>query len=673
MHVIFIAQKRRNYMEKIKINNEKEKLRLYKIVIFGPSRAGKSSLFQVLLGKSPKDDSESTGVYKYQMFKVAVTLAGSNLAPKWYEIELQDEILRLRSILDKIRNEQPDLPGNDAAQQSKSIDVENIIYEMNADQAVEEFMETSTLMVCYDSGGQSEFFDVMPLLATNPTGYLMVLDMRNDLNEKVCSKAKRHGKECSLETNTTKNLMKNALASVQSCSSHSSCENLLVVGTHLDKCVNEAGNIDEQIITKLDNDLYNELVKGTAESLFRECQNYKHLKLKHVHPVANKIGTNIDIKEVSDHSLQEIRVAVESMSKNNELREEISIKWLLFLYQLQLKVEKLPHYISKMEYNEYIEHCQIDKCDVDELLEYFHKLGFIFYFKEYVKDVVFSPQWVFDRLSDIIFEKYKPKDNDVCIENGEITKKNLRNIFQNENDKEGKVYKLDDQSIEYLLKIFCGQNIMAVFKNEVYFVPALLSPGSSDDPSLQKSIKSLCGNRIYERLFVSFKDYYFPRAMFCYLATELTRHEWEIQPSPRCSNILVFQIPHSNQYVGLFDGKTDLIVEVYKKMDEDLTKKPHEITELLFNFITECCRQIQIQQNFEFGFTCKKLNNCNLFAGVKLQYPFAAEKHCKKCKTASLTSGELFWLISPKIINIMVRMYVCMYVCICVCVCTCVI
>ena len=173
--LFFIAQKRRNYMEKIKINNEKEKLRLYKIVIFGPSRAGKSSLFQVLLGKSPKDDSESTGVCKYQMFKVAVTLAGSNLAPQWNEIELQDEILQLGSILDKKRNEQPDLPGNDAAQQSKSIDVENIIYEMNADQAVEEFMETSTLMVYYDSGGQSEFIDVMPLLATNPQDTLRSL------------------------------------------------------------------------------------------------------------------------------------------------------------------------------------------------------------------------------------------------------------------------------------------------------------------------------------------------------------------------------------------------------------------------------------------------------------------------------------------------------------------
>ena len=168
------------------------------------------------------------------MFKVAVTLEGSNFTPKWHEIELQDEILRLGSILDKKRNEQPDLPGNDAAQQSKPIDVENIIYEMNDDQAVEEFMETSTLMVCYDSGGQSEFFDVMPLLATNPTGYIMVLDMRNDLNEKVHSKAKTHGKECSLETNTTKNLIKNALASVQSCSSYLSCENLLVIGTHLD-------------------------------------------------------------------------------------------------------------------------------------------------------------------------------------------------------------------------------------------------------------------------------------------------------------------------------------------------------------------------------------------------------------------------------------------------------
>jgi len=43
----------------------------------------------------------------------------------------------------------------------------------------------STLMVCYDSGGQPEFFDVIPALATNPIGYIMVLDLSKKLDEPI--------------------------------------------------------------------------------------------------------------------------------------------------------------------------------------------------------------------------------------------------------------------------------------------------------------------------------------------------------------------------------------------------------------------------------------------------------------------------------------------------------
>ena len=639
----------------MKRENDIEKLRLYKIVIFGPSRAGKSSLFQVLLGNSPRSTSESTGVYHYKMFRVAVITEGSNSTPQWYEVKLEKEISRLGSILEEKQTKQPDLPSNDAVKVFNSIDVEDMICQ-DVDQPDKKLKDTNTLMVCYDSGGQSEFFDLMPLLATNPTGYIMVLDMRNGLDKEICSRAIINDKEYSSDTNTTKNLMKNALASIQPSSAHVSCENLLVAGTHLDKCVNEEGNIDEQIITRLDSEIQNELVKDNGETLFREYKDLKRIKTKYVHPVANymELGNNSKIKEISDHSFQQIRVAVEAMSKNNKLKEEISVKSLLFLYQLQLEVAKPPHYISKTEYSHYIKHCQLDKGSVDELLEYFHKLGFIFYFKKDVKDVVFSPQWVFDQLSNIIFEKYINTNG--YIIGGEIKKIHFDKIFQRIADKHGDVHKIDDEGIDHLLKIFTGQNIMAKSENEeVYFMPALLSPGSFDDESLQANIKSLCGKGIYERLHVSFKDHYFPRAIFCYLSTELMRQGWEIQSSPRHSNILIYQIPHSNQYVGLFDLKTELVVELYIKKNENLAKEPHEITELLFKFITGCCRQIQIQNSFQMGFTCNKINksnksnNCKLFAGVKLQYPFLPEKYCEKCKTRRLTYDELVWLTPPKV------------------------
>ena len=410
-----VHQKRKRRLNQALKDNRKEELCLYKLVIFGPSRVGKTSLFQVLLDKIPSKNSKSTGVYKFQMFKVAVTKTATDSKFSWREVKIEDEISWLRFLLDKIEEDsnqvkQPDVPSSDPINRSDSLDASKILCESN-DESVEEF---ATLMACYDSGGQPEFFDVMPLLATNLTGYIMVLDMRKDLNDPIENTANINGKEyLSADKISSLVMMKNAIASIQSCSGNAPCNNLLVVGTHLDQC-----NDPKEQITRLYEQVQIELVKNKAESLFRKCQKSnatQAIDTTYVHPVANFFESetikNINIKQVTENSVQRIYTAVENMSRINTLHEEIPVKSLLFLFEIQLKLSNPPFYVKKIKYSEYAEKCKIDYKKVDEELEYFHKLGFIFFFKEHIKDVVFSPQWVFNRLSDIIFKKYNPKDS----------------------------------------------------------------------------------------------------------------------------------------------------------------------------------------------------------------------------------------------------------------------
>ena len=502
-------------MEQAKLNNEKERLCLYKLVIFGPSRVGKSSLFQVLLDKTPKENSESTGIYKLQMFKVAITKTATL---QWHGIELKDEIKRLRFMLENKIDEQepksaqkPNSAGDDASKPSEQLEVEKIICK-NVDQPIEGIVKVNTLMMCYDSGGQSEFFDVMPLLASSPTGYIMVLDINKKLDEPIRGEAKIEGKVCSSPDEVASiDMMKNAIASIQSCSDYTSHNNLLVVGTHLDKCRDP-----KQEVTQLDKQVTKKLVESGAGTLFRKRQEQEDkdiqtIHTRYVHPVANFIKSetidDINIKQVTKGSVQEIYTAVEKMSKNKELQEEISINSLLLLLQIQLKLREPPYYIAKIEYSKYANQCKINQETIDEFLEYFHKLGFICYFKEDVKDVVFSPQWLFNRLSDIIFEKYNPnsleKDD---IEKGKIKKDNFGTIFKPETDHRGT--KIDDKGIEHLHKIFIGQNIMAD-EGEYYFMPALLSPGSLNEESfktqLQTDIQMGFRKKNYETLYVELK------------------------------------------------------------------------------------------------------------------------------------------------------------------------
>ena len=651
---------RKSLLQAIK-DNRKEELCLYKLVIFGPSRVGKSSLFQILLNKTPAKNSESTGVYKFKMFKVAITKSATDSRFLWREVDIENEIAWLRCLLgehkdDFKQDKQPNLLSSDPEDlsQADSLDAVKILCEN--DESVEEF---TTLMACYDSGGQPEFFDVMPLLATNPTGYIMVLDMHVNNDKPAESKARVKGEECTSSCKVTSiNMMKNAIASIQSCREYASRNNLLVVGTYLDKCDNP-----NKQITELDGLVQRQLMHNKAESLFRKCQkgtNAQTVNAAYIHPVANFIESettdNINIKQITEDSIHQIYTAVEDMSSINKLREKISVKLLLFLFELQLKLTVPPFYLTKSKYSEYAERCQIDQQNVNEALEHFHKLGFLFFFKG-VKDVVFSPQWVFNRLSDIIFKKYKPDDlqqkKDFII--GQMTKDAFGTFFSDEINDKGEAHKINKDGIAYLYEIFTSQKIMVEMPEEdLYFMPALLDPGSPDDKSLLDNIQRMYGKKIYKRLYVKFENHYFPRVLFCYLTIELIKKGWKIQDMPRCNNILVFEIS-CDQYVGLFDYSTKLAIDVYVKPDKSKDLKPHEITDSLYRFITEGCNKIEVSCNFKFGFTCMKFDNCEKFAGVELKYPYSAKKCCEDGKhTTILNSDELIWLTSPDIIDIMV-------------------
>ena len=655
----------KKYLEKAKRDNETEKYSLYKLVIFGPPRVGKSSLFEVLLGKIPKKNSESTGICDRLIFKVAITKDATGVKSTWHKIKIEDEIARLHNKLKKkqeLQNPEKLLAVSVGHSEDSvhSLEVVRTMNELSAkNQSHEEIHYTDTLMVCYDSGGQPEFFDVMPSLATNPTGYIMVVDMSKDLNELIQSKVLMRGEEVTLPKKITcMDLLKNAITSIQSGGDDELSHNLLVVGTHLDQCKSP-----EENIPKLDEQIYMNIMKDDAEQLFRGRKKNKNKRnidrTQIIHPIANlfECTENISLTESQDRDsiAQEIRTAIEDMAKSDNIQKELPINWLLFQLETQLKVAK--GYISRSTCKEYAEKCNIKENEIDAVLSYFHALGVILYYKNCVRDIVFSPQWLFNRLSDIIFEKYNKK----CpykaasnIKKGRIEKQFLVDLYQGQIN--------GPLTIDHLLTIFEDQFIMAEYPNNenMFFMPALLDPDPErfvDATSIMRETNPLLtvfGKRIYERLYVKFEKQYFPRSIFCSVATQFMKMKYSLQEKLLYNNVLVFLVPHSNEYIGLFDCKTVMAIEMYKKNDkndENLSELPHCLSGLLYQFLTVSCEKVQIDCNFKFGFTC----DCSHFAGVEFKCPFfLPEKICKSCGNSNLKYDELVWITSPKtLINIL--------------------
>ena len=148
-----------------------EKLKLLKILFFGPAGAGKTTLLDVLLQDGIRSLRESTGVLDLKLveFKVAIEADAAKSMSQWRIVTLQQEILRLRHAIEKRIEEYASKDDNpllvDTPMPNMKIDGELQLVmddKFSADEHVsaeqisnsyKQAIPGNTLMVCYDSGG----------------------------------------------------------------------------------------------------------------------------------------------------------------------------------------------------------------------------------------------------------------------------------------------------------------------------------------------------------------------------------------------------------------------------------------------------------------------------------------------------------------------------------------
>ena len=664
-----------------------EKLNLFSILFFGPSGAGKSTLLGVLLQKNIKSLRDSTGILdrKLVQFKVAVQKDTVQSISHWKIVSIDEEILRLKHTIEKNIVERTDKKKDPADEKKDTTSVKLQPADMKVDKKLESMAESSegqhllpkedqlsrvqnqfimsnTLIACYDSGGQSEFFDVMPAMCAITTGNIMILDMSKDLHSQLDSEYFKQGElwgSSDTKTHyTTVQLLKTAVANIQSHATHytsrsatNSCSKntqLLVVGTHLDLCGDTEDEVCEQL-HRIEKVIYDDVLQDCSPISIIQRDKGKNTKI--VHPIANISDKDNDkVAKDREEAAQEIRTAIENMSNNDNVNKEIPISWLLFQYEI--KLQSTPC-ILRSNCDEIAEKCYIDKADIDDILLFFHELGILLFYKQVKKleHVVFSdPQWLFNQLTKIIELKYDPSyEAEKSIKKGIFRKEFLAEIF-------GKDFE-SNQILRYedLLGLYIHLNIMAGLsdKEEQYFMPALLNPAP-----IGIQLDEEFGKKVLSTLFIKFQDGFFPRSVFCCLiALSMQKNEtWKLQTTTAYKDVVVFQIENNREYLILFDKLNHISVEIHHK--EDLPPSNHQVLcYKLHENLIEVCNKIYIYGDFKFGFLCEKCESGESFASVQVQYPYMYYPETLLCAVCDhnpkMNYDQLMWFIPPNVVDIL--------------------
>ena len=685
-----------------------EELQLCKVVFFGPPGVGKTSLSKVLIKSADaKEESErrnSTDVFdmKLVQFTVEVTKDEKESKSVWSVVTLDKEIERLHRIIEKRLhnrenpNEEQQKSYNKVQQNQPSLEdvslpiveknesihevVCNYVPEPPTTEKQKTYQKTSNIFIAlYDSGGQPEFFDVMPLLNTLPTANVMIFNMNEPLNAKISPELYEKG--CRMFTGkethyTNAELMKTALANIESCitkqsvSGQTGDNKVLMVGTHLDKYIEGKENVDESL-SQLDDTLCKAVLSdSTRNMLVYYSREGKEDRI--VHPISN-----INFDEEQNEVAQKIRTAIEKMCKNANTRTKIPNSWLLFQYQIRLL--KKPC-VTLADCQDIADRVYM-KEDVKVVLRYFHDLGILLNYKE-LDDIVFcDPQWLFKQLSTLIRAKYN-KAFSADIENGIVNKNFLaKNIYSS----------LEILKLKDLLKLFTSLYIMAKLPDkesesfpdeepeERYFMPALLNPAP------QNLSLSEFGKAFYDTLYVMYKGTLLPRGMFCCLVTLLAKKQktFKILENNMYKNLIVFQkITDENEsqnYLVLSDKINYMTVELYQQNQYNLLHKIHyELVEAL----QEVCKKMRLSYQFQFGLACRT-KSCQeknskkdtaTVAIVDLRHNFCPKMmSCRGCgMSVTLDYNQLLWFIPLKVLDVLqsvVSVHICNY---CTYVCSCV-
>ena len=511
------------------------------IVIHGPPGAGKTSLKRVILGQPPfsKEKQNSTNIIEN-----AVRVVRTEQLKQFEVVDNEQMIVNLaRTVQELATNKYPKvhpihrsqtIPSDEEDANSPALflyddeDLPDIqisdnpshptaLHSINnklKDVTPSSEMFDSKWYHLIDSGGQPQFYDILPLVYRSPAINIVVIRLTEELDNRL--KVTFHCQGRDDYKLPDKLLLTNRQFIVRMCQTAANCaksggsvSNVMVVGTHRDILDTEGEEASKSKIKKLNDELKREL---------KEFEELGILICKSDDEIIFDIDT-MATGEKRQQYTKDLQQTISDVCEANSIRRPVPLKWFAF----QLELAKGKGVVRMEKCYEVGQELEMNEVDVKNALVYFSRAALLMYFPGDIPDLVLTKvDPLIDRLSLLAkasFQTPKPTLRAQCIrlrEKGLFDKKFLMEVLRT-----GKVSSDDLQNNEFL-KLLESLKIAVHIEGEEYFLPSALSfePPSENCELNQSSVSlAFCWDERY--LLHRTDEWFLPHGFFFTVAIEL--------------------------------------------------------------------------------------------------------------------------------------------------------
>ena len=466
----------------------------------------------------------------------------------------------------------------------KPLDIFKNAIELRHMDGLREHLESSWSLYLTNTGGQTDFQELLPILVCGPSVFFITFPLNQSLNEHYTMQYQQS--ECvnideSPSTLIDEILQILATIAALDCIGPQVEEDInlkpkiFFIGTHKDLLPESSA---EQMIQNIDEQLQEKI---TSTSLFEDS-------IEFAVPPKRLLFTVNNLAE-EDDDFQKIRRAVqECIERTKEFTIKCPATWLIFSLVLRAK-HKSRQVLSYNDCFTIAQGCGIpDQKELDEALSFIHtRLGLVRYFnvKELNTLVVIDPQILFDKITALIDETYvnkhaNPNEINEFKRKGIIRVEVINRICKRGNSK-------SQLPFAWLLQLLKHLRIAAFFEGESKcFFPSILGRAPRECPSSLVSPDLLSP----PPLLVAFKGGFCLRGIPTAVITYLMTNGMDLLPTRVFKNQVSFNVGPG--YIILKIHPTHLSIQVDPKSVVSDTKRVKLTCQKAYKGIEEAMKTV---------------------------------------------------------------------------------
>ena len=650
-------------------------------MFLGVGGSGKSSLLDGLMNK-PLGPAESTPVADTLNMKCHWAEAADAAEDAWKCVNEEDELKQLESMNRQITTKKEGAGGGGKVQEmpmpfSTNIDDGatdpnslNMVYQCR-DKLIEEIAKIAheekgshsdksgeVIMHVWDCGGQKVFLDILSAFLTPHTIFIYVFNASKPLKSKYVE-SWRHkgqtypGKEQVL---TVLQLMMQWMQLIhaslvmkkESAVTNEDSQNgiftskpdfpkIMIVGTHGDQI--KSKEEESQVI----------------EDLKSSCTGkaFNDITLKRIVVDNTKAG-----KENEDPGYKVIRKEVSKFA--NSLCVETPMAWVFFRKLLQTYAGGK----SILPYNEIVpiaKKCDISESDVQNALDFYHKMGVFLYYKKIKslsKTVIIKPQWLIDQLCKLLMPEwylYRPCDTENLwnyIEKYGILVELLYHELWKDCGLTGGAQAMVDllDHFDLAKEVTSVPNDVQQCPGKKYFIPCILKNLSQE--GIREVVNSQKAHQQAATLYIKFTTEYVPPGFFVRLAAHLTENQ-KCKPifegSINC-NCITFYYDKIDKVI-ISESPSGVSIQVDMMRVAKRTQGISLFSNSCFDFrndLSKTCKEVLCwlqSVEFKFAFKCNCFTtNVEHFANIDDKMHKSSIVPCCKGKECDIKPEHKHWL-----------------------------